>query len=181
MANVNYYIKKNKGISSIYARLTHRYNIDVSSRTNLSVPAEFWDTKNKKVRKVLKIDYDFINKKLEEIKYFVLDTFNKDFTQGRKIDKNWLSDTILFFYGHERKSRTAHTLFFTDFCKWWMIEKAPTHKSSRYKLLSEVNKKYYKKFIQTFEEFENQNTRIKLTDLDESVIDKFCKFLNEEE
>lgn len=127
--NIKIIIKSN----NLYCRLTSGRQIDVCKKVGVSIPNEFWDQKNEKIKNTYKFENkDKINAKLFLLKSKLTDKYNFDNINGEVIDSTWLETAINESFGRTQTTtgKKEHwKIYFLEFCTYWLKnESAKTNK-----------------------------------------------------
>ena len=176
MASVKYFMKKNP---SIYIRFSNGRMFDITSSTNISIDAKFWDKKHQKIKNVIAIpNRDKINEKLALLKLYIVNNFNNAYIEGDTIDKTWLDSTVREFFKRPEKEGDSgkHMIYLSDFARWWIDEKADKYKVNANKYMDEATKKQYEQVLENIIEFEGKQ-KIKLKETDSVFFDHFSEHL----
>lgn len=185
MATVNYLFKGKKNPANLYCRFTNTRSVDLWATTNIFLNPEYWDQGNQKIRNVIVVkNRDEINKKLTQLKIHIIDCFNIDFMNGEIIDKDWLKKTITLFFKRPNTEinnfNKPSTIYYTDYTQNWLDVKSKSWLigSDKYMPKREIMK--YERFLFLVREFEGKK-KIKLKEINDTVITDFVKFLNKED
>ena len=184
MATLNFFISGKKTPSEIKARYLNGRAIDIAAGTNLFVESKNWDPKNQKIRNVISVpDRDKINTKLAELKIFVFNASNMDFTEGEILNRIWLEKCIAKFFkrpeGEAKKAIEYHKIYVSDFAEWWLKNKAPKFKVSADKYMDERTIGHYEILKNLIKKFEGKD-KIKFSSIDDVLLDNFSGFLTAE-
>jgi len=184
MATLNFFISGKKTPSEIKARYLNGRAIDIAAGTNLFVESKNWDPKNQKIRNVISVpDRDKINTKLAELKIFVFNASNMDFTEGEILNRIWLEKCIAKFFkrpeGEAKKAIEYHKIYLSDFAEWWLKNKAPKFKVSADKYMDERTIGHYEILKNLIKKYEGKD-KIKFSSIDDVLLDNFSEFLTAE-
>lgn len=183
MATVNFRIFSKKETAKLYVRLQEGTSIKTEVPTPITVFTKYWDPKNQIIKKGLDSQLtNTLNSKISKLKIDILDNFNLDYMQGQSIDNNWLKKTIDNLLNRPKyeldKKPQPHKIYYTDFCIWWLVNKAEKHKVSANKYLDNTVKSHYENLVAIVKEFENKTkTKIKLKEINSDLLDKFSEYL----
>jgi len=167
------YIQRNQK-PQIYLRFVAGKNLDFMTKTNICVEPKFWNTKTQKIRKTAFLpNAQYINDKLQKLKMFVIDKYNYDFTNGQIIDKSWLENAVLLFFDRPpaEKKNDNHTIYFTDFARWWLTHKAGKQTATQ-------TKEQALNTIQIIEQYQNKN-KVQLKNITAGWITSFIEHLTQ--
>ncbi|MRM84852.1 tyrosine-type recombinase/integrase [Riemerella anatipestifer] len=158
---VRYFILKQKNpYSQIYIRFWCGREYDFKTATGMRVKYNDWSVKDEKVKnKVTASDKDFINSKLNDLRGFVIEGFNKDYNSGEPIPKDWLKRKVKAFFNRADMSK-PETVYFLDWIKVF-IDNAPKRLIKGKPLSQNTIKKYVTTYNKV-KEFE-AHTNKKLT------------------
>ena len=138
--NIKVIIKNN----NLYCRLISGRQIDLCKKLGISIPNEYWDDKNEKIKNTYKFDNkDRINSKLFLLKSKITNKYNFDNINGEVIDSSWLEIAIDECFGRtpQTKGKIENwKIYFLDFCNHWL-----KHESSK---TNETALKQYKVFVE---------------------------------
>ncbi len=186
MATVNYLLRSKKNPANINVRLSICRNLTPMVPIGLYVNPTHWDDKNKKIKNLIQIENrDEINKKLYNLRQYIMDSFNLDYSNGEVIDKNWLELTVKKFFNRPSQEKRNslnenHRLYFVEFSSWWIENKSSKYKVSSSKFMDQTTKNHYLLIISLASKFEKEKRKkIKLKDIDSDLMDEFSFFLNQ--
>jgi len=170
--NIKIIIKNN----NLYCRLTSGRQIDISKKLGITIPNQFWDTKNEKIKNAYNFDNrDKINAKLYNLKAKITNKFNFDSINGEVIDGQWLEMAIneCFEKINTTKGKIENwKIYFLDFCKHWLDnESYKTNETAikQYRVFVDLHLTNYLK--------ENNLSKIKIKDVSNKTIEEFIGFL----
>jgi integrase len=170
--NVKIIIKGN----NLYCRLTAGRQIDVSKKLEITIPMQFWDPKNEKIKNAYNFENkDKINAKLYNLKAKIINKFNFDNINGEIIDGHWLEKAINECFG--RSPLVAGKIEFwkiyiLDFCTYWLKnESSKTNETAikQYTVFVDLHLTNYLK--------ENNLTKIKIKEVSNKNIENFISYL----
>ena len=166
--NIKIIIKSN----NLYCRLISGRQIDLCKKIGISIPNEFWDTKNEKIKNIYKFDNkDRINSKLLMLKSKITDKFNYDNLDGEVIDSTWLETAIneCFNRTNSNKGKVEKwKIYFLDFCEHWIDnESTKINETALQQYTVFVNLHLYN-FLKS-----NDLVRLKIKDVTTKTIEKF--------
>ena len=184
MATVKYLFKSKKESSNLYCRFSNTRAIDLWAPINIFLNPNYWNQEEQKIRNVIAVkNRDDINKKLSLLKIHIVDDFNKDFMEGEIIDKDWLKKTISDFFNRPKtevnNKNKPSTIYYSDYTKMWLDDRAKNWRISNTKFLSKRDIGNHKFFLTLIQKFEG-SSKIKLKDVDDSIITKFIEFLSKD-
>lgn len=184
MATINYRIVGTKNPSEIRLRLLNGRATDIDAGIQLFIDPEYWDKKNQRIRNVIAVPQrDAINTKIAELKLYVFNALNFDFTEGEILNRIWLEKTIAKFYNRPsenlKKTIDTHKVYLTDFANWWLKEKAPKFKVAADKYMDETTKRHYDILNNLIQKFEGKD-KIRFNKINAELIDSFSEFLTSE-
>ena len=122
---------------------------------------------------------------LQSLKTDILRQYNKDFCGGKVIDKNWLVKVIktTFMRPKEEVSMISpdYTIYVSDFSLWWLKNHAKEWKVSARKFMDIPAQNQYKKFVETFTEYETViGEKLQLRNVTKKNIESFIDWLETE-
>lgn len=182
MGAVNFSIKSSSDPSSIYVRFSEGRVIDIVLKTGLSINPKFWDKKGQKIRNVTDVpNRDELNSKLAKLKIFIIDEYNLAHSSGEIINSTWLKAAIAKFFnrpkGEEKGRIEPHRIYYSDFAKWWLTEKAPKYKVKANKYMDARTVNHYNTLCDNFMEFEGKD-KVRLDKISTDMMDEFAQFLS---
>jgi integrase len=151
--------------------------IDISKKLDISIPKQFWDPKNEKIKNAYNFDNrDQINAKLYNLKAKIANKFIFDNMNGELIDRHWLEKAINECFG--RSPLVAGKIEFwkiylLDFCTYWLKnESSKTNETAikQYKVFVDRHLTNYLK--------ENNLTKIKIKEVSNKNIENFINYLS---
>lgn len=105
MAKVQFLLQSESTTAPIYLRFSLGRALDIKRKTGFICDAKNWSAKTG-FPKIGDANNKNLKTTLQKLEVFVLDEYNKDFTQGKIIDADWLVKKIDFFNGrieHDEK------------------------------------------------------------------------------
>jgi hypothetical protein len=171
---IKFLLRGTKEIKTVYVRV-YQSKLDVSCTTNIPcLASEFSEEKQK--FKSQELDNTFLKLKLN-----ISDSFSRDYSNGACIDKKWLENVIKSSFGrHESESRLEiqkHTIYFSDFCQWWLKNHAGNWRTSFNKKMSLELKAQYERFYKILEGYEKSNDKITFKSINSDLLYNFCEYL----
>ena len=183
MASVNYKVLGKRNPSNVYCRFLHTRAIDIKIKTNVFVDPKNWDSKHQKIKEVIAVkNRKEINRKLSQLKIEIIDNYNISYMEGEIIDKGWLQDVINDFFERsedvESQVNYEHTLYYSEFGRWWLQEKAKKWitQSNTYMNEREISK--YHSFLNLVQQYSCKN-KVKLSKSGNRFITDFVIWLSE--
>lgn len=188
MATVNILIRKNsKDPANLNLRFTHGRNIDIFVPLNIYVNHAHWDSERQKIRNFIELkNRDVINSKLVGLKGYVFDEYNVGNMSGVIFDKIWLADLVKKYFerpvNEVNKTNLLHHVYYLDFVRYWLDDKAATWKNSKNKYLEHSAIEQYNSFYKIIEGFQkSKNVKLKLKTLSSTEIQGFVDYLQKEQ
>ena len=170
--NIKIIIKSN----NLYCRLISGRQIDLCKKLSISIPSEYWDDKNEKIKNTYKFDNkDRINSKLFLLKSKIRDKYNYDNINGEVIDFKWLEIAIDECFGRIPKIKGKienWKIYFLDFCDYWLkYESSKTNQTAinHYKVFVDLHLTNYLKL--------NNLTKVKIKEVTNKTIESFIDYL----
>ena len=175
--NITYKLIGKKNIKTIFVRVYHN-KFDIQCSTNLIT--EFKDFENEQSKNDLVLNEHLLNLKLS-----ILKEYNLSFANGIVINKDWLKNIVSSTYLRPKFEQGLinldHTLYFVDFCRFWVENCAPKWKTASRKNMSKVLLSQYVNFIAIFAEYEKlYGSKILMTKLTQDEIYLFIEYLQKE-
>lgn len=157
----------------MYCRLISGRQIDVSKKIGITIPAQFWDAKNEKIKNAYNFENrDKINAKLYNLKGKITNKFNYDSISGEVIDGQWLELAINEAFEKKAVVRgkiESWKVYFIEFCNYWLDNDGKNcngHAS-------------YGVFIIHLSNFlkSNNQAKIKIKDVTHTTIEQFVSYM----
>ena len=171
--NIKIIIKSN----NLYCRLISGRQIDLCKKIGITIPNEYWDDKNEKIKNTYKFDNkDRINSKLFLLKSKITDKYNFDNINQEVIDSNWLEMAIDECFGRTLKTNGKienWKIYFLDFCDYWLkYESSKTNQTAinHYKVFVDLHLTNYLKL--------NNISKIKIKEVSNKTIESFIGYLS---
>lgn len=171
--NIKVIIKSN----NLYCRLISGRQVDLCKKIGITIPNEFWDTKNEKIKNTYKFDNkDKINSKLFLLKSKVTDKFNFDNINGEVIDSTWLENAINESFGKSTTIKSGKIekwkVYLLDFCQHWL-----DNESSKTNAVAVQQYTIFKTLHLTNFLKDNNLLKIKIKDVTSKTIDDFINYM----
>ena len=174
MASVRFFTKSKRKPAVINVRFKRGSKFDISRTTSLTVDPKYWNNKQGAVKSLAEFEGKLqLKKTLQNLKGEILNSYNKDFSNGRIINSEWLNNTILHFFDQDKDLQTEYLSDYaelhlkslpskvlkngqtgvkkTTFAKYKgnlkKLKEFEAYKSKRF-LISEVNMNFHREFIQ---------------------------------
>ena len=157
----------------MYCRLISGRQIDISKKLGISIPMQFWDPKNEKIKNAYNFENrDKINAKLYNLKAKITNKFNFDNINGEVIDSQWLESAINEAFNKKAVVRgkiESWKVYLIDFCNYWTKE----HGNKVNDLQS------YENFVNHLTNFlkSNNQAKIKLKEVNHTTIEQFVDYM----
>jgi integrase len=186
MANVKLLTKGTKNPSNIYIRLYSGRNLDISSKTNLTVNPAHFDNSKSNYRNIASVNNRAVlRNRIEKLKVYIVEQYNEAYMTGEVISKEWLEEIVNTFFNRPKQEKNHaienHYLYFTDFASWWIENKAKTWRTSRKEYLSSRATDQYCYLISIIQNLEvKKKTRLKLKDFGEEIFNELTEFMEDE-
>lgn len=185
MATVNLLLRSNKNPSNINLRFTNGRSADYFVTTNVLINPVHWDQEKQQIKKVIEVkNRDLLNSKLQKLKIHIIDEFNYDYSIGEPIDRLWLRKKISEFFnrpaGEEKNKVLPSKIYYSDFVKHWLENKAKSWKTEKNKYLNDRSISQYESFFKIFKNFEGAQ-KFKIKDIDNAIINDFITHMEEVE
>ena len=186
MANVKLVTKGTKNPSNIYIRLHSGRNLDITSRTNLTVNPAHFDNVKGNYRNIASVNNRVVlRSRLEKLKVYVVEQYNEAYMLGESINKDWLESTVSEFFSRPKQEKKhgieKRFLYFVDFANWWLDVKAKTWRTKKNKYISDRAIKQYQSFVDIVEAFQaHKKIKIKIKEFGESSINELVDFMRNE-
>ena len=170
--NIKIIIKSN----NLYCRLISGRQIDISKKLGITIPQQFWDPKNEKIKTAYNFENrDKINAKLYNLKAKITNKFNFDNINGEIIDGQWLEKAINECFGRSplvSGKIEIWKIYLLDFCTYWLKnESSKTNETAikQYNVFVDLHLTNYLK--------ENNLTKIKIKEVSNKNIENFINYL----
>jgi len=178
MASLKYEIHSKKDYANLYVRLSYGRGFDFRFKTNLSIQVSKWSNEKQLILDNTNSQIIELNKKLSDLKFYLINAFNLDYSSGVYVDKSWLEEKTNLFLNRPiaDKKDNSSRIYYTDFATWWMINKSPKHKVSANNFMGERTINQYENLILIVKKFEGKN-KIKFTSINSDFLDSFSNYL----
>lgn len=167
--NVKIIIKSN----NLYCRLISGRQIDISKKLGISIPMQFWDPKNEKIKNAYNFENrDKINAKLYNLKGKITNKFNFDNINGEIIDGQWLEGAINEAFNKKAVTKgkiESWKVYLLDFCQHWI-----EHDGTKVNDLQS-----YENFVKHLTNFlKSKNlAKIKIKEVSHTTIEQFVAYM----
>ncbi|MDR6405874.1 MULTISPECIES: tyrosine-type recombinase/integrase [Chryseobacterium] len=180
MATLKFLLHSKKSNASIYCYLSEGRGKFYQRKTRETINPENWNPKKGQPKnitsgteKTLK-ENETLKQRLSEIESFILEQY-RNRTETEIINGEWLEEIITAYYSGGRKLQQLDYL--DNYLEYYKTEVLPFRKH-RGKRITEATKKKQKTIINKIQEFtKSLNKRLKVSDYDVSVSNKFEQFL----
>ena len=171
--------KRKKNLSSVYLRFyTTNKEFDVTTNTGYKVVFENWSKSKQKVKNTANdISKDEVNNALDKLKNFVFKQYNKALTEKTTIDKYWVKKIIDIHHNKVDIINEGEKVYLTDYARKF-IENAKFAINPRtQKQVAKTTIISYKNTLNLLLNYQNENnTKIKFSDLNKKFYDSFVKY-----
>jgi len=181
MATVKFILQSAKDNAPIYARFKDARLIDVKRKTRETINPEHWNEKTGKPRKIQSADkstlknIEGIKTVLPKIELFILEQYRKR-NDDEIINGLWLEEILTAYYNGGRK--IAQLDYLDNYLEYYKTEVLP-FRTNRGKRIADATTKKQITIINKINEFVKAgNRRLKVSDWDVSVSNKFEQFLD---
>ncbi|WP_290698300.1 site-specific integrase [Lacinutrix sp.] len=178
MANIKFNLISKKNPSNLNVRFYHGKDIDCNTQSNILIDPKLWSNKMQSLKPAVdsKIKQRYLDK-VNNIKEYIIMTFNDDFFDGKTIDSKWLKDTIKELQKRPGDNGDVSTYFLAYIKKY--IEDSKTRINLKTgKQISPATISKYKSTKKKIEEFERINKiRLRLTDINLKFHKEFTTYL----
>ena len=182
MATIKFLLRGKSNPSVLYLRFLHTKQIDIFYRTQILIDPAHWDAKKEQIKNISAVkNRNELNIKLNELQVHILTEFNNSYIQGEIIDKAWIASKVNEFFNRPTSENNfqikKEEVYLTSFATWWIENKATKHKVAADKYMNDKSISHYSRLRDLLIEFEGNN-KIKLTDIDNKVLDNFSSYLS---
>lgn len=177
MATLKFFIKGKRNPSTIYLRLIHGRNIDVTRSTSLIIQKEFWNNKKGEVRQIASFDNKLkFQEDLNNLKSTIINNLNKDFADGKVIKGDWLESQIFYSFN---QTKEIDLTYLSEYAKSF-IEKLPNKiKKDGTVGVSKATITKFNSTLKKIEEFEAfKKAKLKIHDVNFKFHTEFIHFLH---
>ena len=181
MATLNFIIKGKKNPSTIFLRFKHGRKFDITTSTSLLVNPNHWSKVKQRIKPLADAkDKDFINSKLDKLRSVVLEKFNRDYSTGKLVNREWLKMQIELFFNRS-VSTNEHEIYFTSYIEYF-INKAPTRylRDKQRPVLKSTIAKYKSTWNRLKQYEEKLNRRFRLEEIDLKFHKDYLVFMLDE-
>lgn len=178
MATIKYFTKGKRNPTTIYLRLIHGRKLDLTRSTKLIIPNEYWNNKKGEVRQIAKFENKLnFQQDLNDLRTKIINNLNKDYTDGKHINGNWLEEQILASFSQSKKIDQS---YLSEYAKSF-IEDLPNKIQKNGTVgLSKSTVTKFKTTLKKIEEFEKyKKTKINLIDVNFKFHKDFIYFLHD--
>lgn len=117
MPTARFLIKGNNNPSSIYIRFRHGKQFDFTKTTSLLINPSYWSTSKGNVKQLAKNNEKLnLQKKLNDLKSYVLNDFNDVYSSGGIINSDWLNNSLRTFLN---QNTNIDFRYFTDYAYYF--------------------------------------------------------------
>jgi integrase len=171
--NIKIIIKSN----NLYCRLISGRQIDISKKLGISIPMQFWDPKNEKIKNAYNFENrDKINAKLYNLKAKITNKYNFDNINGEVIDGQWLEIAINEAFNKKAVVKgkiESWKVYLVDFCKYWLDNDGNiTNGHASYTVFVS----HLTNFLKS-----NNQAKIKIKEVSHTTIEKFVAYMLSED
>ena len=180
MATIKFILQSANENAPIYARFKDARNIDVKRKTRESINPAYWNPKTGKPKNIQTANkttlkhIEEVKIKLSEIETFIFDQFRKR-SETEIINGVWLDEILNAYYSGGR--RLEQLDFLDNYLEYYKTDVLP-FRTNRGKRIADATTKKQLTIINKINEFsKSQNRRLKVSDWDVSISNKFEKYL----
>ena len=177
MASVRFLLKGNSNPSSIFLRFKHGRQFDFTKTTSLLINPIYWSTSKGNVKQLSKNSEKLnLQKKLNDLKSYILNDFNDVYSDGGIINSDWLNTSLKTFLN---QNTNVDFNYFIDYANYFYDNlENKVLKSGKTGITKSTIKKY-KTIINKILEFEkHQKKRLLLQDVNLKFHKDFIYFLH---
>ncbi len=182
MAKIKYLVKTKGNPSQIYIRFYHSKDFDLNAKTGLLIDPKLFSNKygHAKTTAHSTVDKE-INPKLNSLKEYIIKCYNRDFSSGLKIDKNWIDKIIAEHHKQPLNESDNYKLYFTSFFKKYIEDsKIRINPDTGKKLSSRTISKYETTLKRIAELEESKKIKLRLLDINLNFHKQFVNYLANE-
>lgn len=180
MATIKFILQSANKNAPIYARFKDARNIDVKRKTRENIDPEYWNTKTGKPRNIQTANkttlkhIEEVRIKLSEIESFIFEQYRKR-SETEIINGIWLDEILTAYYSGGR--RLEQLDFLDNYLEYYKTDVLP-FRTNRGKRIADATTKKQITIINKINDFcKTQNRRLKVSDWDVSLSNKFEQFL----
>lgn len=181
MATVNFKLRRKSGLANIYVRVVHGRNFDKETPIGTFIDANHWDKKNQRVRNLMDApDGRKINAKLLMLEAFIISEINEAGFVGETLTLKWLQKTINKHFTRQTQTKGVflnRTIYYSDFNKYWLDEKALQYTVNTGCLMEEKKRKEYLRTANCVKDFEAEFEKILFSEVDIELIRTIARWL----
>lgn len=181
MATIKFILQSANKNAPIYARFKDARSIDVKRKTRETIDPEYWNTKTGKPRNIQAANkttlkhIEEVRIKLTEIESFIFDQYRKR-SETEIINGIWLDEVLTAFYNGGRK--IVQLDYLDNYLEYYKTDVLP-FRTNRGKRIADATTKKQITIINKINEFAKAgNRRLKVSDWDVSLSNKFEQFLD---
>lgn len=171
MPTSSFIVKGTKNPANIYYRMSAGRGVDFTVKTGLCINPEFWDSAAKKIRNTPKMtNRSEMLSRLSSIDSKVMEAYNDAVADEIEVSGTWLQQIVFSGLKQRKTDLKLHTIYFSDFAKWWMTEKA-----TGFQIVGDAVTPY-NQVIADWEQFDaKQHTELK--NMDSGRLQAFSEYL----
>ncbi|MCB0747082.1 MAG: phage integrase SAM-like domain-containing protein [Ignavibacteriae bacterium] len=174
------YLRTIVGLKSetIYLRFKPGRGQDYEASTKIKIPKGKWSSSQQRINQNDKVDYNYLNGKLRDLKIYVSKQYDYDNLEGVIIDNNWLRNTIMTFFNQTNINDDIDSkIYLLPFLEAFIKEEQKRVASGEVNIR---NVEYFNSLKNKLEEFQNYiKKNIKLTDLTVVFNQRFVSYLSD--
>jgi integrase len=185
MASVTYRLKIGKSEwASIYVRFKQGQQFDTEATTSLECPKDRWSQSKQEILATTSLNHKEANKKLNEFKSYIKNEYEatKINEQTIIINNKWLKSKIDFFFNRQNiEEEEKAKIYFENFIETF-IEDSKTKRNRLGNPIKPRTIQHYNTTLNKIIAFQNdQNIKLKITDIDLSFHNQFITYLEKKE
>lgn len=183
MATVSFRIKGVEESAGIKIRFKQGDQFDYELSTGLKVNRKHWSNKQQQVKNIIDATYkDSVNKKLNELRAFLMNAYYDACTNNSTITQQWLRDKVNICLNNNHGSDNESNVYFTPFIEKFIERSKKAKNKKTGKPLSEITIHSYHTTLFKLKEFENKyRLKLKISDIGLNFHSRFEKFLSEDQ
>lgn len=177
MAKIKYFTKGSSNPCTIYMRFSHGREFDIKKTTSLLIDPKYWNNVKGKVKQVSGFqDKLNLQNKLNDLRSYVLNDFNKVYSDGGIINPDWLQTSIRTFLN---QNTNVDFKYFLDYAYYFKDNLGGKVLKSGKTGVSGATIKKYQTIINKIKDFEkHKKKRLLMVDINLKFHRDFIHFLH---
>jgi hypothetical protein len=179
MATVNFRIKGVNKTAGIKVRFKQGDLFDYELSTGLKVNRKHWSSKQQRVKNLIDAPYkDSLNKKLNGLETFIMNSYYDACTSSTKITQVWLREKVSKYLNEPLNKNDESSVYFIPFIENFIKQAKKIRNKNTGKPLTESTIKTYHTTLKKLKAYETRHgIKLKITDINLKFHLDFIHFL----